>query len=593
MNEPQPEAKSPTRDHLLIVFAGVFAHPSTLSQVAEVIDDTIVGKDDAVTITLWSYLQANADAPSLVDAAVDLVSAGVGDVVSVLDRLVAESEKLTPARVVGNARKLARVVVNARRRETIKRDLDAQPLAALDVEAVTSNATHRYPHTTPGIHVLTPDDCAAAVEETHRVIPTGFSYFDQRFRGWLVGEQHLLPARTGDGKSTFSYACVRNQFFANAARHRDDPWWTTYGPDWQQHDSGGRRRELLRPLNAGHADPDETHEAPRVLWFSLEEPVAQVLGRFYCDLLSLDRQSWMTNARFRTNTQQTYATEIAHINDVLGSGRLTVVDYATRRAGADGSGIDTELVRQTLADITKKWRAWARDCERRDKAEGTERPRMVLVDYGQLVQIPETDDRFAVLDEVSVALRRLAPETASALLTPLMLLRGHESIEPSKEEIKGSSQFAQDAARILTLWPFGKRERQALREAVDGGQQSAAPTTPFDDDDGGIEIPYDNDEPVGEGVLDPMLIHCRRAQHELRLSCDKDRFGDASWQLPLTFDGRFARVTEALPDIDDETGDVWCDREGRPRWTSYRRHDGVMSIVRAAVKVGGSKRKRD
>jgi replicative DNA helicase len=585
-------AKPTTRDHLLLIFAGVFAHPDTFAQVAEFVDDKLASAD-TTTGVLWSYLSSHNE-PNLYDAIAALATASVDDsVLDVLQQLTDAASRSTPRQTVSNARKLARVVVNARRKGAAKAALDAAPLTTLDVETIAREAAQAFPHTTSGIHTLTVDDCTAALADDYTVIPTGFSYVDARMMGLIVGEFHQVPGRTGDGKSSVSYAIIRNQFFANAARHRDDPWWEKFGAEWKQHGRCGRRSELLRPLHAGHDHPEETYLAPRVLWFSLEEPQSQVLARFYCDLLSIDRQAWMTKKKFRANVRETYAREITHINEVLGAGRLTIVDYAARMGGVSGGGLDEQFVEQTLADVRKKGHAWARECAKRDAAEGVARPRLMCVDYAQLINVPDDQAKqeHAVLAKVSTTLRKLGPECSAAMLTTLMLLRDHESNEPSKEQIKGSSQFAQDAARIVVLWPFGKNERRLLQAARSCLSFPSTPDTfDFDAelDKAADEVEAANEAPPAE-VIDfdeypsdgGMAYHLARAEHEMLLLGEKDRFGAPGWRLPLAFTGKFARITEVLPDT-DSNGEVKYARDGSRFYTSYREHAEVKAVLKPA-----------
>jgi replicative DNA helicase len=524
------------------------------------------------------------------EAFAELLCAGADDAIDVLQQLTDAAKLATPKRTVQTARKLARVVVNARRKGAAKKALDESPLTTLDVESIAREAVSNFPHTTPGIHTLTEADCVEALSDDYTVIPTGFSYVDARMMGLIVGEFHQIPGRTGDGKSSVSYAIIRNQFFANAARNREDPWWDQFSGEWKQHGKCARRRELLRPLHAGHDHPEETYLAPHVLWFSLEEPQSQVLARFYCDLLSIDRQAWMTRRKFRENVLQSYAPEIAHINAVLGGGRLTIVDYAARMGGSGGAGggLDEQFVEQTLVDVQKKSRAWARECAKRDAAEGNggRRPRLMCIDYAQLINVPDDQARqeHAVLAKVSTTLRKLGPECEAAMLTTLMLLRDHESNEPSKEQIKGSSQFAQDAARIAVLWPFGKNERRLLQAARSclSFPQSMPSTFGFDEaieqaaDEAANEPPTDYDEYPSDGGS---AFHFARAECEMLLLGEKDRFGAVGWRLPLAFSGKFARVTEVLPDV-DSNGEVKRDKEGNLFYTSYREHPEVMKVLR-------------
>lgn len=574
--------KTAQQDALLLIFAGVLAHPTIWGDVEGYLDSEIVGKDSPIASTLWAYLQTAGPEATLHDASIELAIAGVENVVGVLERLVADATDLTPEKVKRSARKLARSFVNNRRRGAVRKELDAEPLATLDVESIAADAARRFPHLTPDLSPLSPDECEEARQEKQVVIPTGFAGIDRLHRGHIVGEMAIDCARTGSFKSTFVAAQVRNQFFANAARHREDPWWDGFGSSWDADGSQGRRRELLRPLHAGH-DYSPPAIAPRVLWFSLEEPLAQLLARFYADLLDLDRGAWLSDETYRENVERSHAEELAHIDAVLGGGRLTVVDYSERSpSGKQDGGIDSELVEQTLADLTRKLRAWVRTCEKLDADEGVERPRLCFIDYGQLVNIPETDDRFGVLDKVSTSLRKLAAKHRVALPVSLMLKRGDVEGEPSSEDVKGSSQFKQDCARARTLWPLGKGEKERLTEHLASGGEIVA--SPFDEpDDAGFDTGEDFD---GGGFFDAASVRARRALAELRVCGEKDRFGPPSWSVPLAVDGKHARITDALPDIDEE-GNPRHDEDGHPIFTSCRDLPELAPILKAPRKKKG------
>src|SRR5690606_12574666 len=160
-------------DYLLLIFAGVLPHPDTLPRVAQYVDERVVG-DDPACVALWKYLQATGPLATRYEALAELAAADVPDAMAVMERLVDAAAESTPKRTVGVARALARTMINVRRREHVKRETETTPVAALDVEAIATEAAKRYPHTSTLIRPLSVEDAEAAVDESYTVIPTGF-----------------------------------------------------------------------------------------------------------------------------------------------------------------------------------------------------------------------------------------------------------------------------------------------------------------------------------------------------------------------------------------------------------------------------------
>jgi len=114
-----------------------------------------------------------------------------------------------------------------------------------------------------------------------------------------------------------------------------------------------------------------------------------------------------------------------------------------------------------------------------------------------------------------------------------------------------------------------------VSDAAAATEFDAITESPEDVEDGG-EYYAAFDVPIGEEVEDvsdsAYLASLVQAKFELRLSSEKDRFGDV-WQVRLHFAGEHGRITEGLPDHGSEQS------EKGPTYKSFRERPRIAAII--------------